>query len=137
MADADDVLYARQERIDELHRCRAGRTALLVIDMQRGFLEPGAALEVPQGRQIIENVRRVIELCRTRAIPVVHSPVRLRHRDPLPPWRSVRAGTLPAGPARLSDSGIPPATAWSAQMLRTGRTRPRSSLNWRRGRENW
>jgi len=68
-----DVLDAKQQRIDQLHRCRAGRTALLVIDMQRGFLEPGAALEVPQGRDIVPNIRRLIEVCRARAIPVVHT----------------------------------------------------------------
>jgi len=73
MVDADDILHAKQERIDLLHRCRVGRTALLVIDMQRGFLEPGAALEVPQGRDIVPNIRRLIDVCRARAIPVVHT----------------------------------------------------------------
>ena len=73
MVDANDILHAKQERIDQLHCCRSGRTALLVIDMQRGFLEPGAALEVPQGRDIIPNIRRLIEVCRERAIPVVHT----------------------------------------------------------------
>jgi biuret amidohydrolase len=67
----DDILHAKQERIDELHRCPPGRTALLVIDMQRGFLEPGAALEVPQGREIIPNVRQLIEVCRRKSVPVV------------------------------------------------------------------
>ncbi len=107
MADADDVLYARQERIDELHRCRAGRTALLVIDMQRGSLEPGAALEVPQGRQIIENVRRVIELCRTRAIPVVHS--QFVYATAIPCLRGDPFGPehLPAGPSSFVGFGHP------------------------------
>ena len=73
MFHANDILVAKQERIDQLHRCGAGRTALLVIDMQRGFLEPGAALEVPQGRDIVRNIRRLIDACRARAIPVVHT----------------------------------------------------------------
>jgi biuret amidohydrolase len=73
MFDVEQLLHAKQERIDQLHRCRAGQTALLVIDMQRGFLEPGAALEVPQGREIIPNIRRLIEICRARAIPVLHT----------------------------------------------------------------
>ena len=73
MSDSDNVLHVKQSRIDELHRCQAGRTALLVIDMQRGFLEPGAALEMPQGRNIVPNIRRLIEECRARAIPVVHT----------------------------------------------------------------
>jgi hypothetical protein len=50
MTSLDEVLHLKQQRIDELHRLRPGRTALVVIDMQHGFLDPGAALEVPQGR---------------------------------------------------------------------------------------
>src|SRR5882724_11501150 len=71
MANLDEILHAKQERIDELHRLRPGRTALLVIDMQRGFLDPGAALEVPAGRAIIPNLRRLIEGCRQRRVPVI------------------------------------------------------------------
>jgi len=71
MSDTADLLHARQQRIDELHRCQPGRTALLVIDMQRGFLDPGAALEVPQGREIIPNVGRLIDVCRAKAAPVI------------------------------------------------------------------
>ena len=67
----DDVLRRREERIDRLHGLQPGRTALLVVDMQRGFLEPGAALEVPQGREIIPNVRRLIDVCREKGVPVV------------------------------------------------------------------
>jgi ureidoacrylate peracid hydrolase len=67
----DEILRARQERIDELHRLQPGRTALLVIDMQRGFLDPGAALEVPAGRTIIPNLRRLITACRGRDVPVI------------------------------------------------------------------
>lgn len=37
MSDLDEVLHLRQERIDELHRLRAGRTALVVIDMPRNI----------------------------------------------------------------------------------------------------
>lgn len=71
MPPLDDLLRARQERIDQMHRLQAGRTALLVVDMQRGFLEPGAALEVPPGRDIIPTVQRLIEVCRRRDVLVV------------------------------------------------------------------
>jgi biuret amidohydrolase len=71
MPTHDELLRANQQRIDELHRFRPGRTALLVIDMQRGFLEPGAALEVPPGRAIIPNLQRLIATCRRRSIPVI------------------------------------------------------------------
>ena len=55
MPTLDEILRTRQERIDEMHRLRSGRTALVVIDMQQGFIELGAALEVPAGRAIIPN----------------------------------------------------------------------------------
>jgi nicotinamidase-related amidase len=71
MNDLDEVLHLRQERIDELHRFERGRTALLVIDMQHGFLDPGAALEVPQGREIIPNVRLLVDVCREKDVPVI------------------------------------------------------------------
>jgi ureidoacrylate peracid hydrolase len=71
MPNLDALLLARQERIDALHRFEPGRTALLVIDMQRGFLDPGAALEVPAGREIVPNVARLIDACRSNAVPVV------------------------------------------------------------------
>jgi ureidoacrylate peracid hydrolase len=71
MATLDEILDARQERIDELHQLSPGGSALLVIDMQRGFLDQGAALEVPQGREIIPNLRRLIEACRGADVPVI------------------------------------------------------------------
>jgi len=46
MTNLDEILRARQERIDRMHRFEPGRTALLVIHMQHGFLDPGAALDL-------------------------------------------------------------------------------------------
>src|SRR5215468_11111279 len=71
MPSLDEILRVRQERIDELHGLQPGRTALLVVDMQRGFLEPGAALEAPPGRAIIPTLQRLIETCRSRDVPVI------------------------------------------------------------------
>jgi len=71
MMNLEEILHARQQRIDELHRCQPGRTALLVVDMQHGFLDPGAALEVAPGRDIVPNVRRLIDVCRKKGVPVV------------------------------------------------------------------
>ncbi len=58
-------------RIDETHRCLRDRTALLVVDMQYGFLEPGASLEVPKGHTIIPRLRRLIAACRAAGVPVM------------------------------------------------------------------
>jgi nicotinamidase-related amidase len=64
MNSPEELLHRKQERIDASHRLVPGRTALLVIDMQRGFLEPGAALEVPPGREIVPRIARLIEAFR-------------------------------------------------------------------------
>lgn len=71
MAGLEDVLLANQRRIDDLHRFQPGRTALLVVDMQKGFLEPGASLEVPAGRDIVDHIRRLIDTCRAIDVPVI------------------------------------------------------------------
>lgn len=62
---------AKQRRIDRLHRCEPARTALLVVDMQHGFLDAGASLAVPKGRDIIPAIRRLIACCRAVGVPVV------------------------------------------------------------------
>jgi ureidoacrylate peracid hydrolase len=41
-----------------------GRTALLVIDMQNAFLVPGAAAELPHGRDIVPNINRIASAVR-------------------------------------------------------------------------
>jgi nicotinamidase-related amidase len=54
------------------------QTALLVIDMQRDFLEPGgfgAALgnDVTPLRNIVPTVRRLLDVFRARRLPVIHT----------------------------------------------------------------
>jgi ureidoacrylate peracid hydrolase len=71
LPDIEELLRAKQARIDRLHVLRQGQTALLVIDMQRGFLDHGAALEVPPGRVIIPILARLIETCRGKGVPVI------------------------------------------------------------------
>jgi nicotinamidase-related amidase len=71
MPDIHELLRSKQERIDELHRLRPGQTALVIIDMQHGFLDPGAALEVPPGRAIVPNLKRLLGVCRAHEVPVI------------------------------------------------------------------
>ena len=59
------------ERIEHVHRCDPAHTALLVVDMQRGFLDPGAALEVSAGREIVPAIGRLVDCCRTVGAPVI------------------------------------------------------------------
>lgn len=58
-------------RIAETHRADATRTALIVIDMQHGFLDEGASLFVPAGREIIPAVGRLVDGFRSAGAAVV------------------------------------------------------------------
>ncbi len=116
----DEGFRARQQRIDELHRVEPGRTALLVIDMQRGFLEPGAALEVPPGRAIIPNLQRLIETCRRKAVPVLFTEfvyattVPCLRGDPFGPEH------LPARPDQPTGFGLPSSNCLIAPVAEQG-----------------
>ena len=49
------------------------RSALIVVDMQSDFLAAGAPLEVAAGRAMIPQLRRTIDFCRDRGIPVIYT----------------------------------------------------------------
>jgi nicotinamidase-related amidase len=48
-----------------------GRTALVVVDMQRGFLDADEVMAVPPAREIVPVIRRLVDLFRARRLPVV------------------------------------------------------------------
>ncbi len=53
---------ARERRAGRLHAFEnidTSKTALLVIDMQKYFMEPGMAAEVPMARVIVPNINRL------------------------------------------------------------------------------
>jgi len=62
---------SKLEQIEQSHRIEAAASALLVIDMQHGFLDEGASLEVPRGREVLPNVARLVEASRGAGIPVI------------------------------------------------------------------
>jgi ureidoacrylate peracid hydrolase len=103
----DELLSRRQQRIDELHRLEPGRTALLVIGMQRTFLEPGGALEVPPGRAIVPNVRALIDACRGQGVPVIFT--QFVYSTAVPCLRGDPFGPehLPARPGQPTGLGLP------------------------------
>ncbi len=47
------------------------RCALIVVDMQRGFVEPGAPLEVPMAREQLPRIRRLVDFFHQVGSPVV------------------------------------------------------------------
>src|SRR6266511_2426215 len=61
----------RAESFEAALKLAPGKTALLVVDMQRGFLDPGEAMEVPHARDIIPRIRALLDLFREKRLPVV------------------------------------------------------------------
>lgn len=60
--DPDLIARLEQERGGRLHlfdRIDPARTAHVVIDLQNGFMEPGAPVEVPVAREIVPNVNAI------------------------------------------------------------------------------
>jgi nicotinamidase-related amidase len=49
----------------------AGKTALLVIDLQEGFVAEGARMWTPQNLRILPRVKELMERCRALAVPVI------------------------------------------------------------------
>src|SRR6185503_1482224 len=49
----------------------AGRTALIVVDMQRAFVEQGEAMAVPQARDVVPRIQELLAVFRARRLPVV------------------------------------------------------------------
>jgi ureidoacrylate peracid hydrolase len=58
-------------RIQDTHRMDRARTALLVIDMQRSFMDPKSSLYVPTSWDILPAVKGLVEFCRGARVPVI------------------------------------------------------------------
>jgi ureidoacrylate peracid hydrolase len=60
-----DEIFRQALPLDPTH------TALLVVDMQRAFVEPGQAMEVPPARDVIPRVQELVGIFREHGLPVV------------------------------------------------------------------
>ena len=63
-ADAVTAITEVRGALRVVHELDAPHTALVVIDMQNFFVEPGAALEVPTARDIVPNINRLASAMR-------------------------------------------------------------------------
>ncbi|HSE95152.1 MAG TPA: isochorismatase family cysteine hydrolase [Methylomirabilota bacterium] len=94
------AIFERALRLDPDH------TALLIIDMQRGFLDVGEAMEVPAARTIVPRIGQLLEGFRARQLPVAFSEFVYSERVPL------LVGVLhpehrPAPPGAVTGFGVP------------------------------
>ena len=48
-----------------------GRTAVIVVDMQNDFVSPDGALETPMGRDILPNLKRLLDHARKTGMRVI------------------------------------------------------------------
>jgi len=49
-----------------------GKTAFMIIDMQKDFCLPGATFEVDGAMPVAKNIERALKACREHGIPVIH-----------------------------------------------------------------
>ncbi len=61
----------RAELFERVLAPEPGRTALVVVDMQRGFLDPGEAMEVEPARAIVPAIQSLLGVFRAGSLPVV------------------------------------------------------------------
>ena len=61
------------------------KTALVAIDMQNAFLEPGGPIPVPSALEIVEPINRVAQGCRELGVPVIW--IRSHHPPNGGDWR--------------------------------------------------
>ncbi len=110
----------RREAFERAIPLVPGRTALLVVDMQRAFLEPGEAMEVPPARDIVPRIGELIAIFRDKGLPVVftrftysaeraaarrRAPPRAPARHPRSPRRRRAAVVIvPRGPGQCAAS---------------------------------
>ena len=99
----------RREAFERAIPLVPGRTALLVVDMQRAFLEPGEAMEVPPARDVVPRIGELIAIFRDKGLPVVFTRFTYSAEAPLlvgelhPEHRPAIPGA-PAGLGRPSSS---------------------------------
>jgi nicotinamidase-related amidase len=56
---------------EDVFRVDPERAALIVIDMQNGFVAPGATYETPDAREMTGRLNTLVEFARERGMPVI------------------------------------------------------------------
>jgi nicotinamidase-related amidase len=96
----------RRETFERELAPEPGRTALVVVDMQRGFLDPGEAMEVPPARETVAAIQALVQLFRTRRMPVVFTEFVYAESAPLLVGR-LHPEHQPAKPGAPRGFGLP------------------------------
>jgi ureidoacrylate peracid hydrolase len=81
-----DRVVARRGRLHWFDTLDPARSALVVIDMQNTFCQPGAPAEVPVSRAIVPAINRLSRALRTRGVPVIWVLHANTHREGRSDW---------------------------------------------------
>ncbi len=73
----------RAEAFEAALKLEPGRSALVIVDMQRAFLDPGEAMEVPAARDIVPQIRALLDLFRSKHLPVIFTEFTYSERVPI------------------------------------------------------
>jgi nicotinamidase-related amidase len=84
----------------------AERAALLVIDMQRDFVDAGAVMEVQMARERVGEMKRVIDACREAGIPVIYTRHVLLDQFEVSPLEVAYQPRLETGGMRAGSPGV-------------------------------
>ena len=69
--DVAERALQRRGKLHVVNRLVSAKTALIVVDMQNYFVEPGAPVEVPGARTIVPAINRLTAAARAAQSPVV------------------------------------------------------------------
>jgi len=113
MLSHDEIVAKKQARINDVHRMLPNRTALIVSDMQRSFMDPQASLGVTAAWELVPRIKKLIDFCRVSGILVVYtefiaSPqVPCMRVDPFGPEHMPAVPGQPTGWGYPSSNSIP------------------------------
>jgi len=141
-----DRLLARRGKLHWFDALDPKRTALIVVDMQSTFCEPGSPAEVPESRNIVQPINHLARELRARNIPifwilhanthlgsksdweiffnhVVHNDVRTKTIDSLMPgkqtvWRDLETSVQDIVITKNRYSALIPGSSTLENMLR-------------------
>ncbi len=71
MESFEELNAKKMKRIFEVHKMIPSRTALIVSDMQRSFMDPKASLAVAPAWDLVPKIKKVIDFCRENLIVVI------------------------------------------------------------------
>ena len=113
MPTHEELCSRKAARIHEFHRMDPARTALLVIDMQRSFMDPASSLYVPTSRDILGPIKGLVDVSRRVGVPVIFTEftawpeVPTLRKDPFGPEHLVPSSGQPTGWGLPSGNSVP------------------------------